>query len=81
MAKMNHPEVAKALRQIAPENSRTVSIEHRIDKQAVVGCGSANMASPAGQHALNQAPLRIREIASACHASDNEASDKFDDTP
>jgi hypothetical protein len=65
---------AEALRKIAPRNARAIAIEHRLDKQAVVRRGSANVAVTTGKKILNPLPLIVSQ-AIATHRSAPDQAD------
>ena len=48
--------VAKALRQVAPWYSRTVPVQHRLDKATIVTGGGTDVAQLAGNQVLNPFP-------------------------
>jgi hypothetical protein len=49
--------VAEALRQIAPGDSRTVPVQHRLDKATIVAGGGTDVAQLAGKQVFNPSPL------------------------
>src|SRR5215471_8368645 len=51
--------VTKALRQVAPWYSRTVPVQHRLDKPAIVTAGGTDVAQLAGKQVLNPFPLVV----------------------
>ena len=57
VASMNHPKVAKAFGQIAPGNAGAITIEHCLDKEAII-LGSHSD----GSHSLPGSKCSIR-----CH--------------
>ena len=58
-ALIDHLPVPETLRQIAPGDTRPVSVQHRIDEQSIVGCGAADMALASGQKILDPIPLIV----------------------
>ena len=58
-ALIDHLPVPETLRQIAPRNTCSVSIQDRIDEQPVVGRGTADMALASGQKILDPIPLIV----------------------
>ncbi len=59
MPGMDHTEIPKTLRQIAPGNARSIAVQHRFDKQAVVLGRPANMSVSTGQPILDPLPLVV----------------------
>ncbi|KGE51419.1 hypothetical protein GW15_0214985 [Xanthomonas axonopodis pv. vasculorum] len=59
MPSVDHPEVAKALRQVAPRETGSVAVEHGLDEQPVVLGGYANMPSSAGEQIADVIPLIV----------------------
>ena len=57
--------VAEAFRQIAPGNACPVAIEHRFEKQAVVGCRHSDRTLPPRQQVLDPVPLVIAQSVTA----------------
>jgi len=51
--------VPETLRQIAPGNPRPVPVQHRINKQSIVGCGATDMPLTSGQKILDPIPLVV----------------------
>jgi hypothetical protein len=51
--------IAEALRQVAPRDTRPISIQNRIDKQSIVGRGATNMALAPWQKILDPIPLVV----------------------
>src|SRR5262249_54600694 len=60
--------VAEALRQVPPWDSRTVPVQHRLDKATIVARGGTNAAPLAGKQVLNPFPLVVAKSI-AGHAS------------
>ena len=61
--------VAEALRQVAPGYSRTVPVQHRLDKATIVTGGGTDVAPLAGKQILNPFPLVIaKSIAGSASA-------------
>ena len=70
VASMNHPKVAKAFGQIAPGNACTITIEHCLDKEAMILGSHSNSSHSAGEQVLNTLLLIITEsIASGGHGT------------
>ena len=68
VASMNHPKVAKAFGQIAPGNACAITIEHCLDKEAIILGSHSEDSDSAGEQVLNTLPLIITEsIASGGH--------------
>jgi len=61
VASMNHPKVAKAFGQIAPGNAGAITIEHCLDKEAIILGSHSNGSHSAGEQMLNTLPLVITE--------------------
>jgi hypothetical protein len=40
--------ITEALGEITPGNARSKSVQHRFDKQAIIGCGAADVTFAAG---------------------------------
>jgi hypothetical protein len=53
--------VAKALRQVAPRNAGTISLQHRLDKPAIVVRGYANIAGLPREQVLDPLPLIVTQ--------------------
>src|SRR5215510_660059 len=60
--------VAEALRQVAPWDSRTVPVQHRLDKATIVTGGGTDVAPFAGKQVLDPFPLVVAKSI-AGHAS------------
>ena len=60
--------VAEALRQIAPGDSRTVPVQHRLDKATIVAGGGTDVAQLAGKQVLDPLPLVVAKSITG-HAS------------
>jgi len=59
--------VAKALRQVAPWDPRTVPVQHRLDKATIVPGGGTGVAPLAGKQVLDPFPLVVaKSIAGSC---------------
>ena len=70
VASMNHPKVAKVFEQIAPGNVCAITIEHCLDKEAIILGSHSEDSDSAGEQVLNTLPLIIREsIASGGHGT------------
>ena len=68
VASMNHPKVAKAFGQIAPGNACAITIEHCLDKEAIIPGSHSDGSHSAGEQVLNPLPLIITEsVASGSH--------------
>ena len=65
---MHANTITKALREIAPRQTCTITVEHRLDKQPVVLRRRSHMARPPRQKVLNPLPLIVPE-AVASHQS------------
>ena len=61
VASMNHPKVAKAFGQIAPGNAGAITIEHCLDKEAIILGSHSDGSHSAGEQMLNTLPLIITE--------------------
>jgi hypothetical protein len=57
VASMNHPKVAKAFGQIAPGNAGAITIEHCLDKEAIILGSHSDGSHSAGEQMLH--PLLI----------------------
>jgi hypothetical protein len=67
---MNHPKVAKAFGQIAPGNAGAITIEHCLDKEAIILGSHSDGSHSAGEQMLNPLPLIITEsVASGGHGT------------
>src|SRR5207248_605932 len=64
-APMHVLPVAEAFRQVAPGNAGAVAIQNRLDEQAVVRRGHADMALPSRQQLLDPLPLVIAQSVAA----------------
>jgi hypothetical protein len=65
---MNHPKVAKAFGQIAPGNACAITIEHCLDKEAIILGSHSDGSHSAREQVLNPLPLIITEsITSGDH--------------
>jgi hypothetical protein len=51
--------IAETLRQVAPRDTRPISVQHRIDEQSIVGRGAADMALASRQKILDPIPLVV----------------------
>ena len=70
VASVNHPKVAKAFGQIAPGNACAITIEHCLDKEAIILGSHSDGSHSAGEQVLNTLPLIITEsIASGGHGT------------
>ena len=58
---VNHPKVAKAFGQIAPGNACAITIEHCLDKEAIILGSHSDGSHSAGEQMLNTLPLIITE--------------------
>jgi hypothetical protein len=58
-ALIDHLPVPETLRQIAPGDTRSISVQYRIDEQSIVGCGAPDMALASGQKILDPIPLIV----------------------
>ena len=65
VASMNHPKVAKAFGQIAPGNASAITIEHCLDKEAIILGSHSDSSHSAGEQMLNTLPLIITESISS----------------
>jgi hypothetical protein len=72
-------KVTKALGQVAPRDAGAITMEHGIDKQAVILGWSAHVSGPTGQKVLNALPLSIGQNIAVCHALNNGALARLDD--
>jgi hypothetical protein len=70
VASMNHPKVAKAFGQITPGNAGAITIEHCLDKEAIILGSHSDGSHSAGEQMLNTLPLIITEsVASGGHGT------------
>jgi len=58
-ALINNLPIAKALRQIAPRDTSSISVENRFDEQSIVRRSASDMAFAAGQKILDPIPLVV----------------------
>ena len=65
VASMNHPKVAKAFGQIAPGNAGAITIEHCLDKEAIILGSHSDGSNSAREQMLNTLPLIITESISS----------------
>ena len=49
---VNHPKVAKAFRQVTPGNTDPITVEHRLDKEAIIFGSHSDCAHSAGEQVL-----------------------------
>ena len=61
VASMNHPKVAKAFGQIASGKAGAITIEHCLDKEAIILGSHSDGSHSAGEQMLNTLPLIITE--------------------
>jgi hypothetical protein len=66
-APMHILPVPEALRQIAPGNPSTIPVQHRLDKQPVIGGGAAHMPHTTRQKVFDPLPLVVTQSISSCH--------------
>lgn len=70
VASMNHPKVAKAFGQIAPGNACAITLEHCLDKEAIILGSHSDGSYSAREQMLNPLPLIITEsVASGGHGT------------
>ena len=88
VASMNHPKVAKAFGQIAPGNAGAITIEHCLDKEAIILGSHSDGSYSAREQMLNPLPLIITEsVAPGGHGTslqlgkENGFSSKKNDIP
>ena len=67
MTAVDVAKVPEALGQIAPGDTGAVTIEHRLDEQAVVASGGPRCAVPSGQQRLDASPLLLAQRVSSGH--------------
>jgi hypothetical protein len=51
--------IPETLRQVAPRDTRPISVQHRINEQSIVGRGAADMALASRQKILDPIPLIV----------------------
>ena len=59
VASVNYPKVAKAFGQIAPGNARTITLEHCLDKEAIIFGSHSDGSESAWEQVLDALPLII----------------------
>ena len=65
---MNHSKVTKAFGQVTPGNTYPITVEHRLDKEAIIFGSHSDCAHSAGEQVLDTLPLIITEsVASGSH--------------
>ena len=65
VASVNHPKVAKAFGQIASGNAGAITIEHCLDKEAIILGSHSDGSHSAREQMLNTLPLIITESISS----------------
>ena len=65
---VNHPKVAKAFGQVTLGNTDPITVEHCLDKEAIIFGSHSDCAHSAGEQVLDTLPLIITEsVASGSH--------------
>ena len=56
-----HPQVTKAFGQVSPRFTDTITLEHRLDKEAIIFDSHSDGSQSAGKQVLDALPLIITE--------------------